>query len=172
MVLIGDETGLVIRVILPAHGRGTIILPAACPRTGIAWTSTGTPHEAGGLKHRRDGTIRVVPIPPVLVRILHRHLRDHGTTPDGRLSLIAVPTVLNEQVKPLQGQVEAVLAATWTLRSTCPSPAWDPSSAPGSSASSTMTRTAMPAARPARTTPPPLRLATSRRLGAEDVHVQ
>jgi len=110
MVLIGDETGLVIRVILPAHGRGTIILPAACPRTGIAWTSTGTPHEAGGLKHRRDGTIRVVPIPPVLVRILHRHLRDHGTTPDGRLSLIAVPTVLNEQVKTLQGQVEAVLA--------------------------------------------------------------
>ncbi len=65
-------------LILPAHGRGTIILAAACPRSGTAWTSTGGPHEARGLKHRPDGTIRAVPIPPVLVRILHRHLRDHG----------------------------------------------------------------------------------------------
>ena len=32
-------------LILPAHGRGTIILTAACPRTGTAWTSTGRPHE-------------------------------------------------------------------------------------------------------------------------------
>ena len=69
----------------PAHGRGTIILAAACPHSGTAWTSAGGPYEARGLKHRPDGTIRVVPIPPVLVRILHRHLRDHGTTPDGRL---------------------------------------------------------------------------------------
>ena len=28
---------------------------------------------------------RVVPIPPVLVRMLRRHLRQSGTTPDGRL---------------------------------------------------------------------------------------
>ena len=56
-------------LILPAHGRGTIILTAACPRTGTAWTSTGGPHETRGLKHRPDGTIRVVPIPSVLVRI-------------------------------------------------------------------------------------------------------
>ncbi len=69
-------------------------------------------------------------------------------------SLIAVITTLNEQVKTLQGQVEADLAGTRTLRSTCPSPAWDPSSAPGSSASSATTRTGMSAARPARTTPP------------------
>jgi integrase len=72
-------------LIVPAHGRGTIILAAACPRSGTAWTSTGTPFEPRGLKHRPDGTIRVVPIPTVLVRILHGHLRDHGTTPDGRL---------------------------------------------------------------------------------------
>ena len=72
-------------LILADHGRGKIILTAACPRTSTAWTSTGTPHELRGLKHRPDGTIRVVPIPPVLTRILHRHLRDHGTTPDGRL---------------------------------------------------------------------------------------
>src|SRR5271167_1102924 len=72
-------------LILPAHGRGTIILTAACPRTGTAWTSTGGPHETRGLKHRPDGTIRVVPIPSVLVRALRRHLRAHGTAPDGRL---------------------------------------------------------------------------------------
>ena len=51
-------------LILPARGRGTIILTAACPRTGTAWTSTGTPYEPRGLKHRADGAIRVVPIPP------------------------------------------------------------------------------------------------------------
>jgi integrase len=50
-------------LILPTRGRGTI-LTAACPRTGSAWTSTGTPFEPRGLKHRPDGTIRVVPIPP------------------------------------------------------------------------------------------------------------
>jgi len=72
-------------LILPAHGRGTIILTAACPRTGTAWTSTGGLHETRGLKHRPDGTIRVVPIPSVLVRALRRHLRAHGTAPDGRL---------------------------------------------------------------------------------------
>ena len=72
-------------LILPARGRGTIILTAACPRTGSAWTSTGTPFEPRGLKHRPWGTIRVVPIPPVLVRMLGQHLHAFGTAPDGRL---------------------------------------------------------------------------------------
>jgi transposase len=39
-------------------------------------------------------------------------------------SLLAVITVLNEQVKVLQGQVEEHLAGTRTLRSSCPSPGW------------------------------------------------
>jgi integrase len=72
-------------LILPAHGRGTIILTTACPRIGTAWTGTGTPHEPRGLKHRPDGAIRVIPIPPVLARMLRQHLRQFGTTPDGRL---------------------------------------------------------------------------------------
>jgi integrase len=72
-------------LILPVHGRGKIILTAACPRTGTAWTSTGRPHEPRALKHRPDGTIRVVPIPPVLVCMLRRHLGVHGTAPDRRL---------------------------------------------------------------------------------------
>ena len=73
-------------LILAARGRGTIILSAACPRTGTAWTSTGAPHETRGLKHRPGGAIRVVPIPPVLARMLRQHLRQFGTGPDGRLS--------------------------------------------------------------------------------------
>ena len=70
---------------LPARGCGMLILTAACPRTAAAWTSTGTSHEQRGLKHRPDGAIRIVPIPPVLVAMLRRHLRCHGTAPDGRL---------------------------------------------------------------------------------------
>jgi integrase len=72
-------------LIPPAHGRGKLILAAACPRTGATWTGTGTPHEPRGLKHRADGAIRVVPIPPVLADMLRHHLRQFGTTPDRRL---------------------------------------------------------------------------------------
>jgi integrase len=82
---------------LPERGRGTIILAAACPRTGAAWTSTGTPHEPRGLKHRPGGAIRVVPMPPVLVRMLRRHLRQFGTTPDGRLFRGARGGMLSER---------------------------------------------------------------------------
>ena len=85
-------------LILPARGRGTIILTAACPRTGSAWTSTGSSHEPTGLKHRPDGAIRVVPIPPVLVAMLWHHLGDHGTTPDGRLFRGARGGMLSESV--------------------------------------------------------------------------
>ena len=85
-------------LILPARGRGTIILTAACPRTGTAWTSTGTPFEPRGLKHRPDGTIRVVPIPPVLVSMLRQHLHASGTAPDGRLFRGARGGMLSESV--------------------------------------------------------------------------
>ena len=72
-------------LMLPPHGRGKLTLTGACPRTGSAWTSTGTPYEPRGLKHRPDGTVRVVPVPPVLVGLLRQHLREYGTAPDGRL---------------------------------------------------------------------------------------
>jgi transposase len=68
-------------------------------------------------------------------------------------SLIAVITVLDEQVKVLQGQVDAHLASTRTLRSTCPSPAWEPSSAPGCSPSSATAPAATPTVRLAATAP-------------------
>ena len=72
-------------IILPARGRGRIILTAACPRTRTAWTSTGTPREPRGLKRRANGAIRVVPIPLVLARMPRLHLRQFGTAANGRL---------------------------------------------------------------------------------------
>jgi integrase len=85
-------------LILPDRGRGKMILTGACPRTGSAWTSTGRPYEPRGLKHRPDGAIRVVPIPPLLVAMLWHHLGDHGTTPDGRLFRGARGGMLSESL--------------------------------------------------------------------------
>jgi len=85
-------------LILPAHGRGKVILTAACPRTGNAWTNTGKSHEPACLKHRPDGAIRVVPIPPVLVRRLRQHLHAFGTASDGRLFRGARGGILSESV--------------------------------------------------------------------------
>ncbi len=78
-------------LILPARGRGTIILTPA-------WTSTGTPFEPRGLKHRPDRTVRVVPIPPVLVCMLGQLLHAFRTAPDGRLFRGARGGMLNESV--------------------------------------------------------------------------
>jgi integrase len=85
-------------LILPAHRRGKLILTDACPRTGSVWTSTGTPHEPRSLKHRPDGTVRVVPVPPVLADLLRQHLREYGTAPDGRLFRGARGGMLSESV--------------------------------------------------------------------------
>jgi integrase len=67
---------------LTCSGWGMLRLAAATPRTATAWTSNGTSHEQRGLKHRPDGTIRMVPVPPVLPAM---HVRAYGTAPDGRL---------------------------------------------------------------------------------------
>ena len=58
------EEAVVLRsanLVLARHGRDKLILTGACPRTGSAWTSTGTPYEPRWLKHRPDGAVRVVP---------------------------------------------------------------------------------------------------------------
>ena len=95
------EEAVALRVgdlILPPHGRGKLILTRACPRTGTAWTATGSTHEPRGLKHRPQGAIRAVPIPPVLVTLLRQHLRSHGTAPDGRLFRGARGGMLSESL--------------------------------------------------------------------------
>ena len=70
---------------LPDRGWGMLTLTAASPRTATAWTGDGSSHEQRGLKHRPDGAVRMVPIPPVLAAMLRTHYRCHGTAPDGRL---------------------------------------------------------------------------------------
>ena len=70
---------------LPGSGWGMFRLAAATPRTAAAWTDSGTSHEQRGLKHRPDGAIRMVPVPPVLVAMLCAHVMAYGAAPDGRL---------------------------------------------------------------------------------------
>ena len=83
---------------LPGRGWGMLTLAAAAPRSAAAWTSDGTSHEQRGLKHRPDGAIRKVPIPPILVKMLRIHTDGHGTAPDGRLFPGARGGLLSESV--------------------------------------------------------------------------
>jgi len=83
---------------LPGSGWGMLRLAAAAPRTAVAWTSTGTSHEQRGLKHRPDGAIRMVPVPPALVAMLRTHHAAYGTAPDGRLFRGARGGELSESV--------------------------------------------------------------------------
>ena len=69
----------------PDCGWGMLTLTAACPRTAAPWTCDGSSHEHRGLKHRPDGAVRMVPVPPILAAMLRAHCRCHGTAPDGRL---------------------------------------------------------------------------------------
>ncbi|MCW2890489.1 MAG: integrase family protein [Streptosporangiaceae bacterium] len=55
------------------------------PAPGKAWTDSGEVHESRGLKHRSRKTVRPVPIPPELVRLIREHLDRFGTNPDGRI---------------------------------------------------------------------------------------
>jgi hypothetical protein len=106
----------------PGARVGKLILTRACPRTGSAWTTTGTPYEPRGLKHRPDGAIRIVPAPPVLAALLHAHLCNYATTPDGRLFRGSHGGILSESV---YGRI-------WhTARTTASAVTWPPPHWPG-----------------------------------------
>ena len=70
---------------LPASGWGQLTLTGSLPQSARAWTGTGRPREARGLKHRPGGASRTVPTPPQLVRLLRWHLHTYGSAADGRL---------------------------------------------------------------------------------------
>ncbi|MGW2097901.1 tyrosine-type recombinase/integrase [Streptomyces olivaceoviridis] len=70
---------------LPESGWGRIELAETRPTAGKAWTDSGEAHDRRGLKQRAQGEVRIVPIPPPLVRLLREHLREFGTAKDGRL---------------------------------------------------------------------------------------
>jgi hypothetical protein len=72
-------------------------------------------------------------------------------------SIVAVLGVLNEQVKILKGRSRSILAGTRTLKSSCPSPEWARSSAPGCWPNLVTPPDVTPIPRPARTTPAPAR---------------
>jgi integrase len=64
---------------------GRITLAETDPRAGSHWTDDGRPNERRGLKHRARKETRPVPIPPRLVALLHLHIKEYDTAPDGRL---------------------------------------------------------------------------------------
>ncbi|MEU5738455.1 site-specific integrase [Streptomyces tendae] len=64
---------------------GELLLGESRPEVGRGWTDEGTSYEKRGLKRRRQGATRTVPIPPVLVHLLRQHIERYGTTEDGRL---------------------------------------------------------------------------------------
>jgi len=70
---------------LPESGWGVLHLQDTHPTSGKQWTDNGATHEERGLKQRERGTVRPVPAPPILVRILRSHIEEFGVADDGRL---------------------------------------------------------------------------------------
>lgn len=70
---------------LPDTGWGKLTLAQTLPVTTKKWTDTGERHDKRGLKQRDPDAVRVVPIPPALVRILRAHINEFGIAEDGRL---------------------------------------------------------------------------------------
>ncbi|MEV5607132.1 tyrosine-type recombinase/integrase [Streptomyces sp. NPDC052225] len=64
---------------------GELLLGESRPEVGGGWTDDGTSYEKRGLKRRKRGATRSVPIPPVLVHLLREHIARYGTADDGRL---------------------------------------------------------------------------------------
>ena len=50
-----------------------------------AWNDSGNRRQPRQLKHRAAKEVRPVPVSPALVRLLHEHVAEFGTAPDGRL---------------------------------------------------------------------------------------
>jgi integrase len=70
---------------LPEKGWGRLTLEKTDPAPGKDWTDDGEAHESRGLKHRSRKTVRPVPIPPELVRLIREHIDNFGTGSDGRI---------------------------------------------------------------------------------------
>lgn len=83
---------------LPKEGWGTFYLRRSSPAVGRAWTDSGERRERRQLKHRGDNEVRLVPCPPPLTRMIHHHLEEYGSAPDGRLFPSARGGPLSESV--------------------------------------------------------------------------
>jgi len=70
---------------LPETGWGYLHLQQSRPVSGKQWTDNGTIHDDRGLKQREEGSVRPVPVPPVLVSMIKGHIEEFGVAEDGRL---------------------------------------------------------------------------------------
>jgi integrase len=70
---------------LPAAGWGRLQLAGSEPWAGHEWTDNGEARERRALKRRASNAVRIVPIPPELVRLLRTHLENFGTGDAGRV---------------------------------------------------------------------------------------
>ncbi|MER5887263.1 tyrosine-type recombinase/integrase [Streptomyces sp. NPDC001941] len=71
--------------LLPATGWGTLTLRRGLVRVGRQWTDTGEAHDQRSLKWRAPNESRPIPIPPLFVELLRRHIKEYGTAKDGRV---------------------------------------------------------------------------------------
>lgn len=70
---------------LPEEGWGLLVVHKTRPTAGKRWTDSGETHDDRGLKGRPEDETRLVPIPPVLVRLLRDHLAMFPNAGDGRV---------------------------------------------------------------------------------------
>jgi len=70
---------------LPLEGWGALHVERAEPYAGREWTDSGDARDRRQLKQRARGEVRTVPCPPELTALLHWHVGEFGTAPDGRL---------------------------------------------------------------------------------------
>ncbi|MEU8993455.1 site-specific integrase [Streptomyces caniferus] len=85
---------------LPETGWGVVLLSGSSSRVGSAWTDDGRSYEERGLKRRARSSVRDVPIPPELVKLLRAHIDRYGVAPDGRLFRAAQGGVLLSKEYP------------------------------------------------------------------------
>jgi integrase len=55
------------------------------PDAGTRWADSGAERDRRGLKHRGEGEIGTVPIPPPQVRLFRAHLDQYGTSTDAHV---------------------------------------------------------------------------------------
>jgi integrase len=71
---------------LPADdGWGEMHVTTTAPDAGTRWTDTGAARDRRGLKHRGEGEIRTVPIPPPQARLFRAHVDQYGASPEGHM---------------------------------------------------------------------------------------
>ena len=70
---------------VPAEGWGEFHLDRAEPHAGKEWTDSGENRDQRQLKQRERGETRTAPCPPELTALIHAHIAEFGTGPDGRI---------------------------------------------------------------------------------------